>query len=335
MGLVALAGLLAATGVVGAETKCDLNRIAEWPTRLERNQVVVDGAINGQPVSVKLDTGATRTILLRSAALKLGLTPHRTRGRMYGIGGEADLEVVWVDEFAIGETTRQNWRMAVAAGRERGDGVAVLLGEDFLQNFDLEFDLAHNAVRLYRPEHCDGVSLAYWANERVSAVDMDSIDAGRPQIVLAVRINGHAVHALLDSGAESSLLNKEDAAAAGITPESVGVVRIGNIGGIGRKPVATWLGPFRTVAIGNELVTDAALPFADLYRDATYTPTGSYVSRRMERLAPMLIGVDFLRAHRVLVAHSQHRIYFTYRGGPVFMWAGDLPVGLATHLKEE
>ena len=33
----------------------------------------------------------------------------------------------------------------------------------------------------------------------------------------------------------------------------------------------------------------------------------------------MLLGYDFLRSHRVLVAHSQRRIYFTYNGGPVFV----------------
>jgi tetratricopeptide (TPR) repeat protein len=32
----------------------------------------------------------------------------------------------------------------------------------------------------------------------------------------------------------------------------------------------------------------------------------------------MLLGADFLRAHRVLVAHSQGKMYFTYAGGPVF-----------------
>jgi hypothetical protein len=32
----------------------------------------------------------------------------------------------------------------------------------------------------------------------------------------------------------------------------------------------------------------------------------------------MLLGADFLRAHRVYVAHSQRRMYFTYEGGPVF-----------------
>ncbi|MEA1674201.1 hypothetical protein [Nitrospirillum sp. BR 11163] len=36
----------------------------------------------------------------------------------------------------------------------------------------------------------------------------------------------------------------------------------------------------------------------------------------------MLLGLDFLRAHRMFVAHSQHRIYFTYVGGPVFQVTG-------------
>ncbi len=32
----------------------------------------------------------------------------------------------------------------------------------------------------------------------------------------------------------------------------------------------------------------------------------------------MLLGVDLLRAHRVLVAHSQRKVYFSYVGGTVF-----------------
>ena len=38
----------------------------------------------------------------------------------------------------------------------------------------------------------------------------------------------------------------------------------------------------------------------------------------------MLLGADFLHAHRVLVAHSQRKIYFTYAGGPVFQFTGPL-----------
>jgi hypothetical protein len=72
------------------------------------------------------------------------------------------------------------------------------------------------------------------------------------------------------------------------------------------------------VQIGNEMVKDTMLPFADLFKDATYTPMGSLVPRGFEDLPPMLLGADFLLAHRVLVSHSQRKVYFTYAGGPVF-----------------
>ena len=38
---------------------------------------------------------------------------------------------------------------------------------------------------------------------------------------------------------------------------------------------------------------------------------------------PMILGVDFLRAHRVYVAHSQRKVHFTYVGGPVFSHKAD------------
>jgi hypothetical protein len=32
----------------------------------------------------------------------------------------------------------------------------------------------------------------------------------------------------------------------------------------------------------------------------------------------VILGTDFLRSHRVLVARSQRKVYFTYVGGTVF-----------------
>ena len=62
-----------------------------------------------------LDTGASRSIILRSAADRLGLVRHNARGnRMIGIGGETDVESVSVDEFEIGTDVRRSWRILVA-----------------------------------------------------------------------------------------------------------------------------------------------------------------------------------------------------------------------------
>src|SRR4029453_18534936 len=67
-------GLAVVCGVAAAQTsKCKLGRLAEWPLRPDRNHLVVDGAINGKPVAIILDTGASRTLILGASAERLGL----------------------------------------------------------------------------------------------------------------------------------------------------------------------------------------------------------------------------------------------------------------------
>jgi hypothetical protein len=36
------------------------------------------------------------------------------------------------------------------------------------------------------------------------------------------------------------------------------------------------------------------------------------------RDADMLIGADFFLSHHIFVSNSQHKLYLTYNGGPVF-----------------
>jgi hypothetical protein len=65
------------------------------------------------------------------------------------------------------------------------------------------------------------------------------------------------------------------------------------------------------------LVRDPRIQFADLWKYSTYK-SETLVARRSVAAPDMLLGADFLRSHRVLIAHSQRKIYFTYAGGAVF-----------------
>ena len=228
------------------------------------------------------------------------------------------MEIASVDDFKLGEVSTKGLQLFVAGERDFGEGVDVLLGEDFLRRFDVEFDLAHRAVRLHQSSNCDGVSLAYWTTEVVGEVEIEPIDEARPRISLTVHVNGRPIDAILDSGASSSVLTKRDAASLGVTPDTPGVVASYSSQGLGAKTVDSWIGPFQSFDIGNEHIQNIRIRFADLYRQTTYTVTGSHVAKNVSRTEPMLLGADFLRAYRTLVAHSQRRIYFTYSGGPVF-----------------
>jgi predicted aspartyl protease len=312
--------LTLASNIVAADTStCKMVQIADLPVRLERNRLIVDGAINGQKIGIMLDTGAERSLIPRSAAVRLGLGRQVVRGyRMVGVGGETQVEAAYIEEFKIGQATRKGWRVIVAGEKDLGENIAFILGDDFFQQVDVEFDLAHGAVRLFQPKDCDGVSLAYWATEGIGEVEMERVTDAHPQIVLTVQINGQPIKALLDSGSTKSVLNKSDAARLGVTPETPGVVAVGSGTGIGQKSIDSWIGQFDSVAFGNETIRNIKITFADLWKDATYTETGSRLGTHLAGQQSMLLGADFLLGHRLLVAHSQRKIYFTYTGGPVF-----------------
>ena len=190
---------VAATGDSAEAANCKLAQVATWPIRLVHNHLLVDGEINGQKIGVMLDTGAMKTIVFRSLAVRLGLTRKATGAQMFGVGGRSDVEVALVDEFKIGQAERKQLWMLVAGERDVGDDGSVLLGEDFFQAFDVEFDLAHNAVRLFQAQDCDGKSLAYWTSG-ASEVALEEIDANRPQIIVPIQINGRALSAIAGFG---------------------------------------------------------------------------------------------------------------------------------------
>ncbi len=315
--IAALVIAMAGSAAAAAPSKCTLIRLAEWPVRAGHSSPVVDGTVNGQKVGVLLDTGSGSTLIVRSAATRLGLVRYDAQGqRMLGVGGETTVETVSIDELKIGDAVRKNWRMFVAGEQDFGD-VAVVLGDDFFRQVDVEFDLPHSAVRLFQARDCAGAPLAYWASGDIGIVEIDEVSEARPTIELTIEINRRPVRAQLDSGAFQSVLTKAEAAALGVTAESSGVGGAGCGKGLGEKPIESWIGQFDSFGIGNEVIRNPRLHVADLWKYSTYTETGSRVPISLVK-PQMLLGADFLRAHRVLVAHSQRKMYFTYAGGTVF-----------------
>jgi clan AA aspartic protease (TIGR02281 family) len=310
----------AATAASPAASSCKLIRIAEWPVKLETGRVLIDGAVNGQKIDVMLDTGAASTMIFRSAAERLNLPQREAAGiRMFGVGGETKVFVAHIDEFRLGTAVRNHWNVYVVGRGEHG--ADFLLGGDFFQSLDVEFDFAHNAVRLYQAKDCEGVSLAYWATTGIGTVELEAMDNASPKISVPVEINGRRIMATLDTGAPTSIMERTDAARMGVTPETPGVVATGASRGIGDKEAKSWLGTFKTFVIGNETIRDAEIFFSDMHSAVAFegrAPT------RMNSMASMLLGLDFLMAHRVLVAHSQQKVYFTHTGDPVFEWKSRL-----------
>jgi len=280
-----------------------------------RERAILDGHINGKKAGIFVDTGAWTSLIQRAAAIRLGLERTPARGWIVrGVGGETMAELATIDELRIGEATRRGWRVLVAGEHDLGRDISLILGDDFFEQVDVEFDIPHSAIRLFQPQGCDGVSIAYWAKSGAGEV---GIEPGT-RIFVRVTIDGHPVRAMLDSGAGRSALALPVARAIGRTPDSPDVQPAGCSAGIGKDLVDSWIAPFETFTIGDETIRNPRLYLTELWKDSS-TRTGSRLDPgRSEEPAEMLLGFDFLKTHRVLVSRSQRKLYFTYEGGMVF-----------------
>jgi len=311
--LVAAFGLSCAPAV--AASSCKLAKIAEWRVSPQAGALIIEGAINGQKVGVLLDTGAYRSTVLRAAADRLGLTRQEAKGyRAVGVGGETYVEQTVIDEFRIGQSVRKNWRVMVLGERDLGGEYAVLLGAEFFELVDVEFDLANGAVRLFQAQDCGDTPLAYWGGS-VDVVKLET-DYNGAKILVPVKLNGKELLAELDSGSPATIVSKLVAEQLGVTPDSPGTLAAGKASGIGADRPDRWVGDFQSFAIGGEVIRNPRLRFTNL-QVSTGAETGTRLVTR-EELREMLLGLDFLRAHRVYVARGQGKLYFTYVGGRVF-----------------
>ena len=296
---------LGAGAATAAPADCKLARIGEWTVRLERNLPVIDGEINGQKIGILIDSGSERSFITRSAATRLMLSRYDASAQgMYAIPSDRPVEAVRIDELKIGAATRKNWSVSLAAAQDFGTDVALVLGDDFLSATDIEFDLPNQKIRLFDPRDCQGVSLAYWAKDGAGEAALDA--GGRSTFTVAV--NGRPLRAAFDTGTAVSALTMPEAARFGMKPQAPGVVAAGCSIGVGRTPVDYWSAPFESFAIGNETIRNPTLRFGDVFKSVG----------PLADLPQMVLGTDFLRAHRVYVARSQKKLYFSYTGGTVF-----------------
>jgi tetratricopeptide (TPR) repeat protein len=302
--------LLAAAALIAPSVRaatCSIGRLAELPVTMVGLTPTVHAKINGSDALFIADSGAFTNILSPAAAtaFKLNLKSNPDIPYVIGMGGTAPAYVTEVKSFTIFDITFPRV-LFVVAGNDMPAGAAGLIGQNVLRIADVEYDLANGMIRLMRPKDCKDRALAYWAENTgkpFTVIDIEWATARNPNTQGVAYLNGQKIRVMFDTGAAYSTLTLSAARRAGITPASAGVMNGGLWAGAGRGTVKTWIGPFASFKIGDEEIQNTRLRFADadLFADAD-----------------MLIGVDFFLSHRIYVANSQRKLYFTYNGGPVF-----------------
>lgn len=295
---------------------CQVDRYGTLPVEMEGGRATTMVKIDGSDTRFALDTGAFFNIMSKASASSLGLRLRALPSgfRINGIGGSADAQYTRVKQFGILDTTLDNIEFIVG-GTDPGYG---LLGANLLDFADLEIDMAHGKLTLFKVEGCDRKALAYWSTDRnyfMADLDPSGNNMDR-RTFIDVTINGKKVRALLDSGAYATLLTRRAAEQAGIDLNAADVKKSNAVAGFGAKSIKSWIVHIDSFSVGTETIQHSQMQVID----------GNLGDGRTD----MLLGLDYLLAHRMFIANSRGKAYFTYNGGRVFAFAdapsdGDKP----------
>lgn len=298
--------LLAATS--HANAACKLGKIADLPVTMVNMQPLVSAKINGADVQFLADTGTSYSFLTpgNTAQLHLPLRQAPLGMTARSLDGDVDLSVATVRNLSLAGHDVGRVDFLVGENEYGSDNVG-LLAQNVLGIADSDYDFANGMISLMRAEGCGRQPLVYWTkNMSYSVVSLDYSGNTQwggltPPPIITAYLNGARIRVKFDTGAALSVLSLDAAARAGIKTDSAGVISVGYEHGKHRNR-EVWIAHFDSFKVGDEEIKHAKLRI----EKADFIDTD------------MLLGADFFLSHHVYIANSQHKIYFTYNGGPVF-----------------
>jgi hypothetical protein len=300
---LALAPLAHARGDAGS---CHYTPVAELPITLAGPSLVpvIDGAIDGTPARMHVSINSSFNWIPPASAEKRGLPLLLTGRPSGGVGGGSRLYTTRLKDFAVGPFHSGKVDMRVIGDMTYQSSFDAVVGADFLMQTDLEMALTSKLLKFYRADGCADTFLAYWDKDAME-IPFDRSSERQRNPRFTVNVNGKPMSAVLSTGYARSTINVDAAARAGVRTDSAGVTHVRAIGGVGTDLAERWEASFTTFSLGSETIQNANM-------DIVATPSTGHVA------ADVILGLDFLRAHRVLFAMSQNRLYISYLGGDVF-----------------
>ena len=225
-------------------------------TRPDRvGRIMAPVFVNGQgPFSFIVDTGATRSAIAPHLAERLGLLPDFSQPLdLHGITGAASVPSILVQTLQVGDLTQVNRRLPVVVPTVFADADGIL-GVDGFKNMCLRANFVDGSVSITR-KGCTNSS-KYWprANARFRFGGL---------VVVAARVGGQRVKAIIDTGAERSLGNPQLLRALGLEDEAASPMAASDVTGATEHRMAGSTVLVPTIFIDELEVTTLPVTFGD------------------------------------------------------------------------
>jgi predicted aspartyl protease len=257
---------------------------------------VVTVLLNGRSTRLLFDTGASATSIRPAFAEQLGIPVAPSSGDTFvGVGGSQQGKWAGPVELRFGQerVTTGHVPVLVAADQDQAGVPPGEFGADILSKYEVDIDLPHRRVRLYKGSPC-GADLPGWL-PNPSVMPMRRFGES-PLAFVGVSLDGADAYGLIDTGARSTLINATLAARAGVAPDVLANEMKAEISGIGTARPEGHLYRFRRLRVGNDVLDAPDLMVAD-------------AMRRIE----MLVGEDILSTRKIWLSYSTNRVFIASR----------------------
>ena len=261
-----------------------MQEVGEIAVLSDRGVPFVPVTINGHKVAFLVDSGDAISTIDPAFAKSVGATPAGSNHFLIeGVDGVVRAPVVPVHDLEIGSLHARDVTFAETAhvGRTiQTLPVVGLFGADFLSNYDVELDLPNRRIGLYVEAGSCGMNFDPW-DVPASSVRFRLDPTGH--VVVPIDVDGSSVRAVLDTGAQISLLDPVDAHAAGVSDEALASDRSTVMRGIASIAVQAKLHRFSMMQIGD--IQTRSMMFAVAPTDVA------------------LLGENWLRHHTVWISY--------------------------------
>ncbi|MEO0032681.1 MAG: hypothetical protein RIS94_2439 [Pseudomonadota bacterium] len=241
----------------------------------------------GGPFAFLIDTGAERTVLSRTVAQQLGLTPTG-QATVVGVAGEQTVDLVDVDEINLG--TRSFYGLSAPLLDAEHIGADGIIGLDGLQDQRVLLDFDHNRMAIGDAASLGGnrgYDIVVQARRRSGQLIMTNAD-----------IDGVRTDIIIDTGSDTSIGNRALQRALARRHQSLTTELMSVTG----QAVRADMGVASTFRLGNLTLTNTLMAFVD---------APPFARLGMNRRPAMLLGMNQLRLfHRVAIDFAAKRILF-------------------------
>lgn len=281
---------------------CLPERIAVLPLHNDGLFLNAPVVLDGRQARFILDTGSEGSLITPEAATALHLTPDPAHATIIqGPNGRGQLAPnMLIRALSLG--TIPFGLRSIPLGALPGlpdltPPIAGLMGVDLLQNFDVEFDVPHQRLTLWRSAEQGARCIAAPSWPVGYTTLLTRHDGTR--LSVSFTLDGHEGTALIDSGARSHILSRRFAHRMGITDDILRKDEGGVTSGVDLN--ARWYHWHRfhtlhleeeTPATGNPVWKDPVLTVSD-----------------MRENVDMLLGADWFAQHDVWISFSASKVW--------------------------